>query len=151
MPQTVGAMSWMNAKVEISVDAAFTTPTDLSGSTNTVTTGGGEIARATASTHGDKAPLVGYGSAAERTVEVGTLYTEVATEAFMLADQYYEDETPVYLRVTPDDTVAGQRRFKTSVGRILTPPQIVGEAGSAEFVQTTFTLTCATITWEDVP
>ena len=149
MAQTTGAMSWENAKVEIATDAAFTYKTDISGSTNKVTTSGGEIETAKVYTHGTMTPIVGYGAAGERTVEIGVVYSETDTEAYFLADDYYTNSDDVWLRVTPDG-VSGTKRFKTSVGRIMSPPQIEGEAGNPDFVVTTFQVTCSTITWEDV-
>lgn len=150
MTQTVGAMSWENAKVEFSTDAAFTYVTDISGSSNKVTTSGGEISKATAYTHGTLTPLIGYGAAGERTVEIGVLYTESDTESYFLASDAYDNKDDIWLRVTPD-AVAGLKRFVTSIGRIMTPPQIPGEAGKPDFVQTSFTLTCSALTWEDIP
>jgi len=143
-------MSWENAKVEIATDAAFTYGTDISGSTNKVTTTGGEITSATVFTHGTLTPIIGYGAAGERTVEIGAVYSESDTEAYFLADDYYTNSDDVWVRVTPDG-VAGTKRFKTSVGRILTPPQIEGEAGKPDFVVTSFTVSCSAITWEDIP
>jgi len=33
------------------------------------------------------------------------------------------------------------------VGRIMSPPQIEGEAGKPDYVVTSFTITCSTLTW----
>lgn len=145
MTQTTGAMSWENAKVEIATDAAFAYVTDISGSTNKVDTSGGELSKATAYTHGTQAPLLAYGAAGEMTITVGALYTEVATEAFLKTDGLYRAKTDCWLRITPN-AVSGMYRFVSSVGRILTPPQIAGEAGKPDFVTTSFVFTCSTLT-----
>jgi len=137
-------MSWEDCKVEIATDAAFTYKTDISGSTNKITTSGGEIETAKAYTHGTLTPLVGYGAAAERTVEVGVVYSESATEGFFLAESYYTNKSDVWLRVYPAGT---GKYFTTSVGRIMSPPQIEGEAGKPDYVVTSFTITCSTLTW----
>jgi hypothetical protein len=144
MAQTTGAMSWEDCKVEIATDAGFSYKQDISGSTNKITTSGGEITTAEVYTHGTLTPIVGYGAAAKRTVEVGVVYTETTNEAFYLADQYYTNKTDVYLRVYP--TGSG-KAFTTSIGRVMAPPQISGEAGKPDFVVTTFSITCASISW----
>jgi hypothetical protein len=145
MTQTTGAMSWENAKVEIATDAAFAYKTDISGSTNKVDTSGGDIETVTAYTHGTMSPLVAYGAAGEITVDVSTYYTEVSTEAFLKADTLYRAGTDCWLRITPDG-VAGTYRFVSSVGRIVGPPLINGEAGKADFVTTSFKFVCSTLT-----
>jgi hypothetical protein len=145
MTQTVAAMSWENAKVEIATDAAFAYVTDLSGSTNKVDTSGGEIEQVTAYTHGTMSPLVAYGAAGEMTIDVQALYTEVVTEAFLKADALYRAGTDCWLRITPDG-VAGTYRFVSSVGRIVAPPLINGEAGKADFVMSSFKFVCSTLT-----
>jgi len=144
MAQTTAAISWEDCKVEIATDVAFSYKTDISGSTNKITTSGGDIEVAKVYTHGTMAPIVGYGAAGERTVEVGAVYTAEANEAFLLADGYYTSKTDVWLRVYPAGT---GKYFTTSIGRIMAPPQISGEAGKADFVVTTFTVSCSTITW----
>ena len=145
MAQTTGGMSWENAKIEWATDAAFAYVTDISGSTNKVTTSGGEITTATAFTHGTLTPLVAYGAAGLMTIEVGVLYTEVATEAFRLAIDAYKNKTSIWLRITPNG-VSGTRRFTSSIGRIMAPPVVSGEAGKPDFVLSSFKLTCSALT-----
>jgi hypothetical protein len=145
MTQTIGAMSWENAKVEIATDAAFAYVTDISGSTNKVDTSGGEITTEKAYTHGTMSPLIAYGAAGEMTIDVQALYTEVTTEAWLKTDALYRAKTDCWLRITPDG-VAGTYEYVSSVGRIVSPPQINGEAGAAKFVTGSFKFVCSTLT-----
>jgi hypothetical protein len=142
MAQTTGAMSWEDCKVEFATSSG--SYSDISGSTNKVTTTGGDISKVEAYTHGTLTPLVAYGAAAAREIEIGVVYTETTGEAFQVAESAYTNKSDVWIRVTP---AGSGKAFTTSVGRILSPPQISGEAGKPDFVMTTFKVACSTITW----
>ena len=144
MTQTTDAMSWEDAYVEVAV-TTNSTFYDISGSTNTVDATGGDVATATAYTHGTFEPLVGYGPAALVEVNVNALYTEVSGEAFDRIRTAYKNRSDVWLRWTPKGNVGSVKRYVTTTGRITKFKDPSGEAGTANFVVMPFTVTAPKI------
>ena len=77
MPQTVGQIAKSGPIVEVSVDG--TAWTDICGTVTTVDVGGGDRSTSETNTSCGEGPVVVTGKRAAQTVEVNSLYTEIAT------------------------------------------------------------------------
>lgn len=130
---TTGAMSWEFAELEMSTDGPSTW-ININNATNQVDNVGGDVATATAFTHTSFIPLVGYGPAALREINLMGLYTENNAEAFYLVRQAYKNRSNTWLRFTPKGISSGNKRYVTTQGRITKFKDPSGQAGTANFV-----------------
>lgn len=130
---TTGSMSWEFAELEMSTDGPSTW-VNINSATNQVDNVGGDVATATAFTHTSFIPLVGFGPAALREINLAGLYTESNTEAFYLIRNAYKTRLSVWLRFTPKGISSGNKKYTTTQGRITKFKDPSGSAGTANFV-----------------
>lgn len=144
MPQTTGAISFKDCKVELSVDGAVWI--DASGHGNEVSLGGGDRATAEAFTFLGDTPIVMKGKRSALDITLKALYTETSNEPYLLAEAAYQNATPLYIRWSPKGGTTGQRQFTSDAGVVTAPPYPVGGAGSVDAVPVTISIKTPKVT-----
>lgn len=145
MLQTSGAMSGVDAVIELSLDNGATWARNLSGSTNQVTAPEQRRASGEAYTFvGDTAVL---GSGKREPVEVGfrCLYTDVATEAWQTIRGLFEAGTRVWIRWKLKDSAL---RHTLQGGVIVRFNYPTADAGEAAPITCEFAVRAAAIVTE---
>ena len=142
MAQTTGAMSGVSVAVSYSNDG--TNFTDISGSVNSVTpSGGGRQSGEAYSFDGDHA-VVGSGKREPLEIEVNSIYTELAGEAFVVAWTEFDadDGDSFWLRWV---NTSGGDTYTSDTGILLSclPPS--AEAAPGDPLAASLTLKCAQI------
>lgn len=144
MAQTTGGVSFVNCKVEFSVNGSAWT--DVSGMASTVDVGGGVRATGEAYTFDGSFAIVRRGKAEPFEITVESIYTEAAGEAYAIAKAAFEGGSDLYIRWSPKGGTSGQKMFTSSVGIVTDPPYPKGEAGSGDPVLITTKIKCTQIT-----
>lgn len=144
MTQTTGAMSPQGMYVGFSTDGSSWT--EITGSANSVEVGGGDRAVGTANTFGTTTAIVKYGGKAPIEVTVRGVYSEVANEAFLLAQAAYDADSDVYIRWSPGGGDAGDYGYTTGAGKIINPPYPAGAADTPDPILFEFTAHVGSVT-----
>uniref|UniRef100_A0A6M3J694 Tail protein n=1 Tax=viral metagenome TaxID=1070528 RepID=A0A6M3J694_9ZZZZ len=145
MAQTTGAMSGVGLKIMVSNNNSDWT--DISGQANSVTPSG--FNRQSGETYtfdGDHA-IIGKGKREPIELEVNTVYTETAGQAFVLAWAEFDadDGDSFWVRWSPAGGVTGNAAYTSTTGIItsLLPPS--GEAAPGDPLMAAFTVKCASV------
>jgi hypothetical protein len=138
MAQTTGAMSFANAKIEVSTDG--TAWTDISGFANKVQVGGGERSSAEYYTADGDTPIFTTGKRGSFDITVSAAYTEGAAEPAEIFRNAYENSTQVWLRWSPKGGGSGSNMYTGGPGVVLTPVYPQGDASSADVIALDFTI-----------
>jgi len=144
MAQTTGGISFVNCKVEFSVNGSSWT--DVSGFASTVDVAGGVRATGEAYTFDGLNAIVRRGKAESYEITIESIYTEGAGEAYALTKAAYENGSDLYVRWSPKGGTSGNKMFTSSVGIVTDPPYPKGEAGSGDPVLIVTKIKCTTIT-----
>lgn len=137
MSATDGQMTSKHGVVEISPDNAGPW-TDISSAVSGVSQSGGDHKTGEQNVLGSPTPVTGIGAKNAVTLTITTVYTEDSAEAFALLQGYFEDQTTMWIRVTPDGNVANYR-FKGS-GKVSACPMPSIDAGAGDIL-------VADVTW----
>ena len=144
MPQTTGALSWIDAVIEISFEG--TTFYDMSGNNNSLKVDGGERAIAEFFTSLGDTPILTKGKRSKLEVTLAGVYTEITNELFDRVTGVYEAGTPFYIRWAAKTHGTGVFVFTTSAGVVTKPVYPQGAADSADAIQIEVTISVASIT-----
>lgn len=148
MAQTDDGLSLVDADVSISTDG--TSYTDISGFASSVRNSGGQRATGERQTFDGDAPIITPGKRGSTTFTVSTVYTEGATDPYAVVRGYHRSKTPVYLKVAPKGTTAGNYQIVTSPGYVLTCPPPSGEAANGETAMFDWQLKVSDWAWEAI-
>lgn len=144
MAQTTGGISFVNCKVEFSVNGSAWT--DVSGFASTVDVGGGVRATGEAYTFDGSFAIVRRGKAEPFEITCDAIYTEAANEAYALAKAAFENGTDLYIRWSPKGGTSTQKMFTSSVGIVTDPVYPTGDADSGDPVLISVKIKCTQIT-----
>lgn len=144
MAQTTGAMSFRNAKIEISTNG--TTWTDISGFANEISLSGGDRQLGEAFTFDGDTPIIVVGKRSTLDVTVKALYTEGSNDPFEIVRAAYEGGTNLYVRWSPKGGSTGAFIYTSDAGYVQNAPYPVGSASSADAVLLEFTVKTPRIT-----
>lgn len=144
MAQATNAMSWANAKIEISTNGSSWTA--ISGFTNSLQVGGGERAMGEFFTGDADYPIVTSGKRSMIELTVKVVYSEGAGEAFSVVLDAYQNNTNIWLRWSPAGGTTGQFQFTTGKGWVTAPAFPGGSYDSADAVAIEFGVKTLTVT-----
>lgn len=158
MPQTTGAASRANFKVEVSINGSDWT--DISGQSTNVTPSGGEQLIGEQQTADGDAPIVVPSNKVEATeLEISIVYTETGSEAFdIVGDRYRGSDKTIYLRYAPKGGAQANKRFfgANAAGNAMACPIVAclppeTDAGSGDVLMATFSVRAAKFVEEAIP
>lgn len=116
MAQITGFFSAKDARIEVSTDG--TTWTDISGAANSVTpSGGGRMTGETYTFDGDN-PIVTVGKSQPWDLTITAVYTEGATDVFMLLLPIWESGGDVWVRYAPKGGQTGEKMLTAGPGKL---------------------------------
>jgi hypothetical protein len=141
--QTTGALSWIDAVMEVSTDGI--SYYDVSGSSNAVKVDGGERAISEFFTANGDTPILTRGKRSKLEVTFAGVYTEVTGELFDRMIGVYEAATTMYFRWSVKTHGTGVFIFSTSAGYLTKPVYPQGASDSADAVQIEATISVASI------
>lgn len=144
MAQTTGGTSFRNVALEYSVGATLWT--DISGALNAIDVSGGDRKSGEAYTAVGETPIVTFGKKEPIELTAKVVYTEVTTEAYLLALTAKNAGTEWYLRWAPKGTATGNYRYTTGVGQVTSCTEPAGDVGNGEPVLVSWKFRCAAIT-----
>lgn len=144
MAQTTNAITLRAEYIAISTNG--TAFTDISGFSNSVEVGGGDREIGTFFTADGDTPILGAGKRGELEVTLKAVYTEGASDPFMVALSAYEGATDLYARWAPKGNATGNLQYTTSKGIVVSPVYPQGEVQSGDPVAIEIMLKCASIT-----
>jgi len=144
MPQTTSAISFKDAKIEISANGSSWT--DMSGFSNKVEVGGGERQSAEFFTALGDTPILTIGKRGTFEITSNVVYTEGGGEPSEMVRAAYENATNLYLRWSPKGGTSGQFMFTSGPGYVLSPSYPGGDASTPDVIAIEFTLKTLSIT-----
>lgn len=148
MAQQTG-ISAKDMYVAISTDGS--TFTDISGWANKVEPDGGARKTGGYFTFDGDTEGITRGKREKLTIKVSILYTEGVSDAYATVKAAYENNTALYARWSPKGNTAGNKRYQTSAGIVVSMPYASGDAESADPIMTEFDLEVASVTESAVP
>lgn len=153
MAQTVGALSFVNLKIELAPETAGVAGTyvDYSGQSNAVEVGGGERMSGEGYTADGDTAIVSEGKREPLEIGIKGLYTEIAAELVEFIRAKYKANERIYLRFSPTQAdVSGQFIYTSTRAVIINPVWPSGDVSSADLVPVEFTLKCADLVKSEV-
>lgn len=149
MAATTGAITFRNCVVEFSTNGSSWTA--VSGSVGKVAMSGFDVDTGNAHVFDGSTPLLGRGKRKVGKVTVDAIYTEVASEAWDMANTAYTNDSDLYMRITPKGATTGNKRYTTSAGIVTSAPIPDGDADKGDITKVQLTIECATYTVSNVP
>ena len=146
MPQTTGAISWSDCKIQISNDIFVAHDVDVSGFSNSVKVSGGERATAEFFTVYGDTPIVTKGKRSALEITVQVVYTEGVAEAYEVVRALYESGGLLSIKWSPKGGSTGKFSYLTSPGYITKPPYPGGASDSADALSFEISLKATLIT-----
>lgn len=117
MAQTTGAMSCVNATIEVSTDGAVWT--DISGSTNKIEPGGGNRLTGESYTFDGDGSIVTSGKRETTDINIAVIYSETAAEGFEYVRSAFENVTLLYIRYSPAGGGVGTAMYSADPGYVI--------------------------------
>lgn len=139
MAQTTGAINGLATVLSLKVGAG--SYVDISGSSQSVDPPSSEFGIGEANTWGASTAILTTGNFVPQDVKVNILYTETASEAFLLAVDAHENRTAVQLKWVPAGS--GGIEYETNAGGYIKAIVLpVGDATSSGPLMASFTIRC---------
>jgi hypothetical protein len=144
MAQMTGQMSFKDAKVEYNTSSGSAGWVDISGYANSVKVSGMDRSSKDTETFDGDTPISTYGKRSAGDVTIKAIYTSGSATGnpFQPFGTAYAACTAMYIRVSPQGLLtsgsSGTDLFTFAEGRVITPPIVSGDAGSADAVQCEF-------------
>jgi hypothetical protein len=149
MAQTTNAISFKDAKIELSTNGSVWT--DASGFSNKVEVGGGERAFGEFFTADGDTPILTVGKRSSFELRGNVVYTEAGGEPWDMVYNAYAGATVLYMRWSPKGGQTGELQFTTGPGYVLTPVLPQGDASTPDVLALEFTLRTLSIAKATVP